>query len=258
MPIICSSQNKYQLETMHLDMLQKKQVAGFLLSSIHLDSAFLKTLHGIPMPFVLFDQPYGYEKTDSVTFDFFEAGYMATRFLFDAGHKDIVFASGPLDRHSRKQLFEGYKKALKEKHIRFSSQNLVMASSAEICDGNCEDGFHCGQCIGDLLMSREYLPDAVFAVNDMVAIGIIKALEKQGIRIPADVSVIGCDNIPFGEMLVPALTTVNQSAVETGQLATDILLGRIENKQVDNNHIILHPKLIERETVRKIKYKVRR
>ena len=256
-PIICSSQNQVHLETKHLDMLQRKQVAGLLLSSIHLAGAFLKTLRAVSVPFVLFDQPYGYGEIDSVSFDFFSAGYMAARFLFDMGHKDIVFASGPLDRFSRKRLFEGYKSAFKEKHRRFSSQNIVLTVFEDQTDGFDKD-YYCGQYAANVLLKRQYLPDAVFTVNDMMAIGLIKRFEKDGVRVPSDISVVGCDNIPFSEMFVPALTTIDQSAVETGRLSVNILLDRIENKPVHVSQVILQPKLLERESVRKIHYKVRR
>ncbi|QTQ16412.1 LacI family DNA-binding transcriptional regulator [Treponema parvum] len=257
MPIICSSQNQFQLETKHLDIFQRKQVAGLLLSSIHLAGAFLRTLRALPVPFVLFDQPYAYAGIDSVSFDFLDAGYKAARFLFEEGHKDIVFVSGPLDRFSRKRLFEGYKKAFRERRRRFSPQNALIAVSDRQKD--CfDDGFYIGQYAAELLMKRNYLPDAVFAVNDMTAIGLIKRFEKDGVRVPSDISVVGCDNIPFSEMFVPALTTIDQSADETGRLAADILLNRIENKPVAVNRIMLEPKLIIRESVRKIHYKVRR
>ncbi|MFC2386360.1 LacI family DNA-binding transcriptional regulator [Treponema socranskii] len=257
MPIICSSQNRFQLETKHLDILQRKQVAGLLLSSIHLAGAFLRTLRALPVPFVLFDQPYDYPEIDSVSFDFLAAGKTAAEFLFDAGHKDIVFVSGPLDRFSRKRLFEGYKKAFTKKRRRFSAQNVLIAVFEQRRD-DFDDDFYRGQFAAELLMKRRYLPDAVFAVNDMTAIGLIKKFEKEGVRVPSDISIVGCDNIPFGAMFVPALTTIDQSAVDTGRLAADILLNRIENKPVTVSRIMLEPKLIERESVRKINYKVRR
>ncbi|MGI5172912.1 LacI family DNA-binding transcriptional regulator [Treponema sp. OMZ 840] len=257
MPIICSSQNKSQLEEKHLDILQRKQVAGFLLSSIHVQGSFLKTLRNISMPLVLFDQPYNYAKTDNVSFDFLNAGYMAAQFLFANGHKDIAFVSGPFTRFSRKLLFEGYKKTFKEKHTRFPSENLIIAETDRKNTGFDYD-FHCGQYAGDLLLQRKYLPDAVFAVNDMMAIGLIKKFEKEGIQVPRDISVIGCDNIPFGEMFAPALTTINQSAFETGRLATDVLLNRIEGKSGEIKRILLPPRLIERESVRKIHHKIKR
>ena len=256
-PIFCFSQNSPELETRHLEMLERKQVEGTLLSCVHLNDAFLADISARTPAFVLFDQTYpGYEG-DSVSFDFFGGGCLATKYLLECGHRDIAFISGPIDRYSRRQYFDGYKHALKDAGLRFNNRRVVLFND-DIENASSEYDYHCGQELAGLLLSSEYLPDAIVAVNDMIAIGAIRKLEQEGVHVPTDISVVGFDNIAISSLVSPALTTIDQPAVETGRLATRILLDRIENKPVEQGQIILQPSLVERESVRKVHRKVRR
>ena len=230
---------------------------GILLSSIHLDDTFLKPLQESDIPFVLFDQPCDTYSGDSVSFDFYKAGYIATEYLLNCGHRDIAFASGPIDRLSRKQLLAGFKQALRDKGVRFNQRRLILNSDAA-SNVDAEHDTYCGQQLAAAMLQDDYLPDAVLAVNDMIAIGIIKYMESQGVYIPVDLSVIGMDNIYISELVVPALTTVNQPAGETGRLAANILMDRVEAKQSKPQQVVLQPALIERDSVRKVHRKVKR
>lgn len=113
-PILCLSQNSSRLESQHIEMLGQKQVSGILLSCMHMDEALMDKLRRLEIPCVLFDQTYEEYPGLNVGFDFYQGGLLATRYLIQCGHRDIAFASGPMDRRSRKQRFEGYKAALRK------------------------------------------------------------------------------------------------------------------------------------------------
>ena len=256
-PIICSSYNASQLQTRHIEMLREKHVAGILVSSLSAGEVVEKQLAGSGIRTVLFDQSFAGDTVDSVTFDFYKGGYLATEFLIQNGHKDIVFASAPLDRRSRKLVYEGYKQALREKNLRFNAKRVLFSTgNAENTGG--EYDYQSGKELGKMLMESAYLPDAVLAINDMMAIGIINTLAANDVQVPHDVSVIGFDNISLAAMVTPPLTTINQPAFQTGQLAAQILLNRIENLPVPESRITLQPSLVERKSVRKRHNKVRR
>ena len=258
-PIICSSQNSPDLEKRHLENLERKQVEGVLLSGVHLSEDLLETLSGSGRTFVLFDQTSPGYTGDCVGFDFFSGGYMATKYLLDCGHRDIAFISGPIDRPSRNQYFDGYRRALRDAGARLNNRRVVLHGSSESpSDASTETEFRCGWELARNLLQSEYLPDAVVAINDMIAIGAIKYFESEGIHVPRDISVIGFDDISISAMVSPALTTIAQPATETGRLAAQILLDRLEGKPVENSSTILEPKLIERESVRRLHKKVRR
>lgn len=256
-PIFCFSRNSPQLEARHLETLERKQVAGILLSCVHLTNEFLEDLSRRATTFVLFDQTHPQYEGDSVSFDFWGGGYLSTQYLLECGHRDIAFVSGPIDRYSRRQFFEGYKQALRDVGQRFNNRRVLLYDEADQ-DAGSEYDFHCGQELGKLLLKSEYLPDAVVTVNDMMAIGVIKMLEQEGIYVPADISVVGFDNIAISALVVPALTTIHQPATETGTIAARILLDRIEGEPVEQGKIILKPTLIERNSVRKVHKKIKR
>ena len=258
-PIICSSQNSSELEKRHLENLESKQVEGVLLSCVHLSDSLLETLTASTRAFVLFDQTSpGYEG-DCVGFDFFSGGYMATKYLLDCGHRDIAFISGPIDRPSRNQYFDGYRRALRDAGVRLNNRRVVLHSDSDVAsDVSTERDFRCGWELGRILMQSDYLPDALVAVNDMMAIGAIKYLESEGVHVPRDISVIGFDDISISSLVSPALTTIAQPATETGRLASRILLDRLEGKPVTEGKVILEPKLVERESVRRLHKKVKR
>ena len=99
-------------------------------------------------------------------------------------------------------------------------------------------------------MQLDALPTAVFACNDLTAIGAIQEFTTQGITVPEDISVVGFDNIEFGQMVMPALTTVNQPNYEMGRLACNLMLNMIKGETVPDIEIVLQPKLIERKSVK--------
>lgn len=258
-PIICSSQNSADLEKRHLENFERKQVEGVLLSSVHLSDALLEMLENSVQHFVLFDQTSPNYKGDCVGFDFFSGGYMATKYLLDCGHRDIAFISGPIDRPSRNQYFEGYRRALKEAGLRMNNRRVLLYNDSEqVADVGMEGNLRWGRVLGELLLESDYLPDALVAINDIIAISMVKFLQSEGILVPRDISVIGFDDISVSSVVSPALTTVAQPAGETGKLASRILMDRLEGKPVEQNHIILEPRLIERESVRRLHKKLKR
>lgn len=255
-PIICSSYNSSQLEQRHLEMLLRQQVAGIMLSTINNNAAFIKKLETSPVPLVLFDQLVEGFSGSSVAFDFKNGGHMATRHLIETGHRRIAFASQSVERASRRLIFEGYKKALREGEIRLSAARVFTAADAVEADPGTRD-YRCGQILAQKMLDAPYLPDAVVASNDMVAIGIMNTLGERGVTVPGDVSLVGFDDITFSAMISPGLTTVRQATDRTAELAASILfelIGRPGGKAVVR---AVEPELVERGSVRKRHPKIR-
>ena len=230
-------------------------MAGILLSCMHMDEAFMDKLQQLKIPCVLFDQTYEEYPGLKVGFDFYAGGYMATRYLIECGHRDIAFACGLMDRRSRKQRLEGYKAALRENGIRFNSKRLFLRGNDESGE-NAE--FRNGYQLGQMILDSDYLPDAVFAINDMMAMGIMQCLKDHGVYVPADVSVVGFDNIYLSEFVEPSLTTIRQPSHEMGCLAAHMLLDAIEQPELVQENVVMQPELVERKSVRKVYRKIRR
>lgn len=255
-PFICNSMSNPQMELNHLNMLEERNVAGIILSSVCSGEVLNERLKDVQMPLILFDQSFEGYKGDCIQFDFFKGAYLATEYLIQCGHKDIVFASGELDRRSRCLMYEGYKQALKDFNLSVIKRKIIYTSTEE---QNFEKkDYYIGKEIGKLLMQKEYLPDAIVTVNDMIAIGVINYLKQENIQVPHDLSVLGFDDIAICEMVTPALSTIHQPASETGSLAAKVLINRIEDISHKAVQILMQPSLVERDSVRKIHKKVRR
>lgn len=257
-PILYSSHNSLHREQSYIDMLIQSQVAGALLSLIHWDESIGKALDEAGIPYVLFDQPHDDDHGAAVDFDFYSAGKMAAEYLIRNGHQEIVFASGTIDRPSRKKLFAGFRDQLEQCGIAFREEDMLLYSTKERTGASAMKDYQCGQELGRMVLEMEYIPDALFTVNDMMAIGIIKELETHGVHVPADISILGFDNVEFGEMIVPALTTISQSAYRTGELAVNLLFEQFEGRGLHKKKVLLEPVLIERDSVRKKHNKIRR
>lgn len=248
--IIFSSFNDVEMEKRHIDTLIQRQVAGVMISSIGEVDSIIENLDNEKIRFVLFDQDYKDLYCDSVSFDFHKSSYMAVEFLINNGFKDIAFLTPPFDRKSRRMLYKGYIDALEDNGIK-PKKELTIQSSESKTDN---DEYKNGNYLAKLLLKQKQLPEAVVAINDITAIGIINELESKGINIPEDLSIISFDDITFAKMFTPALTTMRQPFYETGISTAQKLLKKIEGKEPDNNKIIIEPELIIRDTV-KIKKK---
>lgn len=248
-PLVCSSFERLELEERQLDILLRQQVAGILLSSLGCDGHIFDKL-GSPdaPPVVMFDQSGENFRGNRILFDFYSGGMLAATFLLQNGHRRIAFATHPFDRESRRQMFKGYKAALEKAGVPFREELLLVCDDGD-GDGTLDANFQNGKALARKLFSLPSLPDAVMAINDITAIGIINALFKRGLRVPEDISVIGFDDIAIASLIRPALTTVRQSAERTGVLAADLLFERLEGGADLEKTIVVKPELIVRKTV---------
>lgn len=255
-PFICSSMGEPQLEMNHLDMLEDRCVAGILLSSMGQGEGIVKRLNELRIPIMLFDQTLDSYEGDGILFDFYQGAYLSTEYLIQCGHRDIVFCSGPINRYSRRVMYEGYKQALKDYNLGISKKRLI--GTIPEPDTYGEGEYQLGKALGQMLLERDYLPDAIVTINDITAIGVINYLYSEGIQVPHDISIMGFDDTSICEMVTPPLSTIHQPAFDTGKQAAKYLLDKIEGQITEPVHITMNPVLVERKSVRKIHRKVRR
>jgi LacI family transcriptional regulator len=153
-----------------------------------------------------------------------QGAYEMVRHLIARGHRRIMHVSGAPDLVEPKRRIDGYRRALAEAHISFEPRLLVHAAFTTISGRDSLRAWlrrHAG----------EPLPQAIFCVNDSVAIGCLQALSEAGLRVPADVSLAGIDDSLFGLTTMPKLTTVRQPLRAMGQRAVEELLQRIDHEK---------------------------
>lgn len=249
--LLCNSFRDIANEKKYIESMYQKQIPGIILSTIREEHGFLKDLCENGLKVVGFDQNIEDLKCNKISFDFTAGAIMAIDYLVGMGHRKIAFATSPLVRRSRKEIFNGYKLGLMKNYIVYSDALVhIMEVEKEVENGSFE--FESGKKLARKILSSKEKPTAIFAVNDITAIGIIHELRGNNVKVPEDISVIGFDNIEFSAMVTPPLTTINQPAFETGRLACKILIERLERDEEDCVSFKLEPTLIVRDSVRNI------
>jgi LacI family transcriptional regulator len=244
--LLSSSFRDPETELRALKMLAAKQVAGAIVSLTKPDARLLREMQANGTGLVTFDQVVEGLDCSRVEFDFEAAGLLAVDHLFEQGHRDIVFASSPIDRPSRHSLRAGFLEGLRHHGIHGGAKRcLVGTGEAEGTEGYEIEN---GRLLAGRLVERETLPTAVFAANDITAFGLIQGLSKLGLRVPEDISVLGFDDLPFSAWVTPALSTIAHPAFDTGAMAMRLLAASLK----EPGRIIIErfaPRLVLRDSV---------
>jgi LacI family transcriptional regulator len=240
---LCNADKSVEKEKDYISAFIERRVDGVILASSSAEKD--KTHEGFVnhnIPFVLIDDRSveGLQATPGVFFDYKEGAYMATKHLISNGNRKIVFISGPNLITNSLNRFKGYKKALKEAGIPFDDKLVKYG------DYSLKSGYE----LVEELLNEKINFTAIFAANDLMAIGAMKALKKKSIKIPDDVEVIGFDNTEFSEIIEPALTTIEQPIYEMTLTASKLLIDLITGKKPKKKNFIIPPKLILRETTK--------
>jgi alanine racemase len=178
-----------------------------------------------------------------------EAGARAVMdYVLKAGHRNLVIIAIKSETPCRyqeyigtlRQRMNGYLSALENFDLELDGEQVRLLE--------CESTISAGQEIFKHLWNSQKKPTAVVAMSDVVAIGLISAAKKHGLRIPHELSVVGFDDIPIASIISPSLTTVAQPIYGKGELAATLLIKNIEGEHRDAHHI-LPTKLIVRESV---------
>ncbi len=237
--ILGNSDNNPNKQTNYINTLIAKQVDGVILISTGGEADELQPLTENNIPIVLADRDVSLSLTDVVLLDNEKAGYEATRYLLELGHKCIACITGPNELSPSMLRVKGYRKALEEFDIPYQ-ENLI-----EMGDFR----YRSGEAAMEKLLSRSCSPTAVFALNDMMAIGAMKAIMKLGYSIPEDISVLGFDNIQFSSVVKPALTTMAQPLADFSNKTVEMLIKRMSGDAIeDNQRFILSASLVVRES----------
>jgi LacI family transcriptional regulator len=166
---------------------------------------------------------------DNIYVDNAQAAFTGIEYLISKGHQRIAMITGPGGpRNSRR---EGYLQAL-------SQENLALEAHIEEVSSYDEIGGYQGM---QRLLENEQRPQAVFAANDLMAIGAMKAIFDADLQVPQDISVIGFDDIPAAQLVTPGLTTIRQSQEAIGRKAAELVLERLSGKENGDGRVVEMP-----------------
>jgi len=237
--IIGDANDSVVREKEYFNDFMERRVDGLIImpSPVWKNSDLVDEMNQINIPFILLGREMGAEY-NSIVSDRVQGAFLATEHLIRRGSRKIAHViSNPLFLPTQEKL-KGYRKALEKYDIEFDENMIIETESS--CEGGLEAGHK--------LLKIRPRPTAVFASNDEVAMGVLKSLDKSGIRVPEDISVVGYDNLNISIFANVSLTTVDQSQREMGQKAVELLLERIKDRKLKPEQIVLMPKLIVRES----------
>jgi LacI family transcriptional regulator len=231
---LCNTFRDRVKEENYIQTLVGKQVDGIIVASSVHNPLFLQEAQRRKIPIVTFDRRIENNGFDCIHFDNVKGGEMAVNYLFSLGHRNIGFITTSMHSSSHSERLTGYKNAHQKAGIAVN-HNYIKDDKYQnkgVKGNNYETnvGF---KLTAELL---EQCPEitAVFAVNDLTALGVIK-LGQRGIRIPEDLSVIGFDNIYLTEMITPTLTTIAQPTYQMGRQAAQILIAKLMSDRNDHD-----------------------
>jgi LacI family transcriptional regulator len=239
---LCNTDNDPATEELELRRLSEHRVDGIIFVGTTNRRDLLESVLATGVPMVMTDRPVDDLDADSVLVDNNAGARAACRHLIDLGHRRIGLVAGTSRTRTGQERVTGYREALREAGI--SVDESLMAQG----NYTLESGYQAAQ----VLFGRFPRPTAIFAANDVMAIGVIRAAEEAGLTVPDDLSVVGYDDIQFASMVRPALTTVRQPAYEMGRSAMTMLLERISGEAAGaGRQHLFQPELVVRATTRR-------
>ncbi|WP_396602294.1 LacI family DNA-binding transcriptional regulator [Algibacter sp. R77976] len=247
--IILQSNESYELEKKQIDLLLSQRVDGIIISLANgtADFSHLNEVVTQGKPLVMFDKIAKIVKCSKIIINDRKAAYIATQHLIDTGCKRIAHFRGALLPQNSIDRFLGYKKALLDNNLPYDP-TLVY-----ICE--CGDmSFEEGKKNANQLLKDHDDVDGIFINTDLVAIGAMTEFNKQGVKIPEDISIVGFSNWFMSSVISPTLTTIDQPGFKMGKTAFKQLykeIKAIKNKKPKAPKIItLETELIKRESTK--------
>jgi LacI family transcriptional regulator, galactose operon repressor len=225
-------------EANYVANLARGMVDGLLLVLPRSPADFIGILKERNFPFVLIDHQGIGPDCPAVGAANWQGGFTATEYLIKLGHQRIGFITGWMDLGCALDRLDGYRSALRTNHIPERSELIYEGNFFQ------PDGFTGASTLLDLAEP----PTAIFASNDVMAMGVMDAVRNKGLRIPADISVIGFDDIPQASLIRPALTTIRQPLEKMGRVATQMLLELLSQPQKKIGRIELPTDLVVRDS----------
>jgi LacI family transcriptional regulator len=235
--ILGNSDEDVERESGYLDLFEEQRVRGILISPYREVGPQLRRLRSRGTPTVLVDRRSEDDQFSSVSVDDELGGWLAANHLIQTGRRRILFTGGPFDIRQIVDRQTGARRAVDDAEgVTFET---VPTPAASVADGRAP---------GEAIAARppEDRPDAVFAANDLIAMGVLQGLARHGIRVPEEIAIIGFDDIDFASAAVVPLSSVRQPSQLMGETALRILLTEIEDADSPAQQVVFEPELVVR------------
>ncbi|HUI11481.1 MAG TPA: LacI family DNA-binding transcriptional regulator [Bacteroidota bacterium] len=236
--ILCQSNESYEREVVNTNALMHQRVAGVIasISQSTKSGEHFRDLLRRKIPLVFFDRVCDDVPASKVVIDDRRSAHGAVAHLIQRGYTRIAHFAGPKDLGIIIQRKEGYEEALRQGGIAVPDGFIRYGGLHEA------DGYRSMDC----MLKEDTIPDAIFAVNDPVAIGAFQRIKEAGLKIPGNIAIVGFSNNKITALVDPPLTTVHQRPIDMGKKAAEILLDSIENGTIEPKTYTLEAELVIR------------
>jgi len=234
--LLCNSNDDPQQQADHLRVLAERRVDGIVLVASGDDDSIVAACKDLRLPLVLVDREIDAIAVDLIEVDHAAGGQMATAHLLSLGHARVACIGGPSDLRPSQQREAGWRRALAAARIAPRADEIVRG----------DFGPASGAAAMRRLLQSTHRPTAVFVCNDMMAIGALHAAHEAGIAVPAQLAIVGFDDIELAAYTSPPLTTVAQPKEAIGTGAAGLLLERLRDGRSEPRRAILQPELHKR------------
>ncbi len=234
--LLCSSDEDPLREESYVHVLLAEMVDGVIISPVDENSTTCQALIDRGVPVVAMDRRLRHLDVDTVVVDNVRAAYQAVKHLIGLGHQRIALIGGPAKVTTGRERQEGYLQALADSGLPIDG-DLIRAGDFK------QDG---GYQQARALLEMCNPPTAVFVANNMMTLGALNAIHEKQLDVPKDIAVVGFDDMPWAQSLMPPLTAVAQPAYDLGSCAASMLLARISDKDRPVREIKLDTRLVIR------------
>jgi LacI family transcriptional regulator len=237
------SEASEQEELQMLDSIQRNFVDGLIMVSINISDRHMKKLEVLNCPVVISsicaDFNTGFKPLfDYVGVDTKKGLYLAAKHLINQGHTSLGYVGLALETLPGKERYEGFCKALNESGLAIDRDLVWLRGYTE--STGYEAGIHFAE--------SGHLPTAVCTANDQIALGLYRAFEQKGLRIPQDISIVGMDNTNIAAIIKPKMSTIAIAQAEIGRTAAELIFKRLNGYKEPFQNIIYQPRLVVRES----------
>ncbi|MFF4621476.1 LacI family DNA-binding transcriptional regulator [Nonomuraea jabiensis] len=237
--ILGNSAGSQDKEERNLRVLAEHRVRGVLITPSGEDPGRLDRLRERGISVVLVDHPAHRPDQCAVAVDDVAGGRAAVTHLLAKGARSVAYVTGPMTIRQCVERWEGAKAAMRA--VGLDPGDLKVTETATMTARAGE------KAAADLIESG--LPEAVFCANDLLALGVLRALLRAGVRVPEDVALMGYDDIDFAAASTVSLTSMRQPTYQLGRIATELLLDECDNPETHaHQHIMFQPELVARES----------
>lgn len=247
--VLHNAGGSYKREIDIVSEIAKIRHANAIISPVTFEVEHISALFNSGHEVVMIERASEDGGCSSICFNSYAGSKMAIEYLVSRGSKRIAFFSPALTRTTRKEIFRGFVDEMARQGLPVEESLLVFAEESVMSTSQYSPDFGVAMC-ETLLENNQQLPDAICCENDMIAIGVMHCLQQNGIRIPEDVSIIGLDNVAFGAMTTPQLTTIDQCTYELGALAAELIHSQLHSPARKHVQLLLEPQLIKRNSVK--------